>query len=83
MKLIQKVLLLSRKNDIYFFVLKSGYSFYVYLQTTQGKGGAYFYDIHFWIGKDTSQVSLDFQPLPYFKPLSYPILLLFVEQRGG
>ncbi|WVZ06935.1 hypothetical protein V8G54_020281 [Vigna mungo] len=28
---------------------------YIILQTTQGKGGAYFYDIHFWIGKDTSQ----------------------------
>ncbi|XP_048320848.2 villin-3 isoform X1 [Ziziphus jujuba] len=28
---------------------------YVVLQTTQGKGGAYIYDIHFWIGKDTSQ----------------------------
>ncbi|KAF7819033.1 villin-3-like isoform X1 [Senna tora] len=23
--------------------------------TTQGKAGSYFYDIHFWIGKDTSQ----------------------------
>ncbi|KAJ1384153.1 Villin/Gelsolin, partial [Sesbania bispinosa] len=23
--------------------------------TTQGKGGTYFYDLHFWIGKDTSQ----------------------------
>ncbi|KAJ7976768.1 Villin-2 [Quillaja saponaria] len=28
---------------------------YIILQTIQGKGGAYFYDIHFWIGKDTSQ----------------------------
>lgn len=28
---------------------------YIVLQTTQGKGGAYLYDIHFWIGKDTSQ----------------------------
>ncbi|KAI4300793.1 hypothetical protein L6164_034128 [Bauhinia variegata] len=28
---------------------------YIILQTTQGKGGTYFYDIHFWIGKDTSQ----------------------------
>ncbi|KAK7396238.1 hypothetical protein VNO78_17102 [Psophocarpus tetragonolobus] len=28
---------------------------YIILQTTQGKGGSYFYDIHFWIGKDTSQ----------------------------
>ncbi|TKY62623.1 Villin-2 protein [Spatholobus suberectus] len=28
---------------------------YIILQTAQGKGGAYFYDIHFWIGKDTSQ----------------------------
>ncbi|QCD97413.1 gelsolin [Vigna unguiculata] len=28
---------------------------YIILQTTQGKGGAYLYDIHFWIGKDTSQ----------------------------
>ncbi|CAI8602126.1 unnamed protein product [Vicia faba] len=28
---------------------------YIVLQTTQGKGGAYFYDLHFWIGKDTSQ----------------------------
>ncbi|KAH1194677.1 Villin-2 [Glycine max] len=41
---------------------------YIILQTTQGKGGAYLYDIHFWIGKDTSQVSLDFT-LPYFQPL--------------
>ena len=24
-------------------------------QTTQNKGGAYLFDIHFWIGKDTSQ----------------------------
>ncbi|KAJ1408965.1 Villin/Gelsolin [Sesbania bispinosa] len=28
---------------------------YIILQTTQGKGGAYLYDIHFWLGKDTSQ----------------------------
>ncbi|XP_052303841.1 villin-3 isoform X1 [Populus trichocarpa] len=28
---------------------------YIVLQTTTGKGGAYLYDIHFWIGKDTSQ----------------------------
>ncbi|CAN6719191.1 unnamed protein product [Malus baccata var. baccata] len=28
---------------------------YIVLQTTQNKGGAYLYDIHFWIGKDTSQ----------------------------
>ncbi|XP_010554831.1 PREDICTED: villin-3 isoform X2 [Tarenaya hassleriana] len=28
---------------------------YIILQTTQNKGGAYQYDIHFWIGKDTSQ----------------------------
>ncbi|KAJ6756287.1 VILLIN-3-LIKE ISOFORM X1 [Salix purpurea] len=25
------------------------------VETTPGKGGAYLYDIHFWIGKDTSQ----------------------------
>nr|XP_023906095.1 villin-2-like isoform X2 [Quercus suber] len=28
---------------------------YIVLQTTQGKGGAYTLDIHFWIGKDSSQ----------------------------
>ncbi|XP_019166090.1 PREDICTED: villin-2-like [Ipomoea nil] len=28
---------------------------YIVLQITAGKGGAYLYDIHFWIGKDTSQ----------------------------
>ncbi|XP_058738233.1 villin-3 [Vicia villosa] len=28
---------------------------YIILQTTQGKGGNYLFDIHFWIGKDTSQ----------------------------
>ncbi|RWR95385.1 villin-2 [Cinnamomum micranthum f. kanehirae] len=28
---------------------------YIILQTTSGKGGAYLYDIHFWIGRDTSQ----------------------------
>ncbi|OVA13838.1 Villin headpiece [Macleaya cordata] len=28
---------------------------YIVLQTTSGKGGAYMYDIHFWLGKDTSQ----------------------------
>ncbi|CAN0907789.1 VLN2 [Linum grandiflorum] len=28
---------------------------YIILQTTQTKGGSYLYDIHFWIGKDTSQ----------------------------
>ncbi|KAM7524502.1 hypothetical protein LguiA_014404 [Lonicera macranthoides] len=28
---------------------------YIILQTTPGKGGAYLYDIHFWLGKDTSQ----------------------------
>jgi hypothetical protein len=27
-----------------------------FAQTTQNKGGAYLFDIHFWIGKDTSQV---------------------------
>ncbi|KAG8371960.1 hypothetical protein BUALT_Bualt12G0017100 [Buddleja alternifolia] len=28
---------------------------YIILQTSPGKGGAYLYDIHFWLGKDTSQ----------------------------
>ncbi|XP_072995561.1 villin-2-like [Typha latifolia] len=28
---------------------------YIVLQTTSGKGGSYLYDIHFWIGKDSSQ----------------------------
>ncbi|GLT45290.1 hypothetical protein SLA2020_191300 [Shorea laevis] len=28
---------------------------YIILQTSPGKGGSYLYDIHFWIGKDTSQ----------------------------
>ncbi|KAK8562117.1 hypothetical protein V6N13_148759 [Hibiscus sabdariffa] len=28
---------------------------YIVLQTTPSKGGSYLYDIHFWIGKDTSQ----------------------------
>ncbi|KAJ8900010.1 hypothetical protein K2173_024122 [Erythroxylum novogranatense] len=28
---------------------------YIILQTTSGKGGAYIYDIHFWIGRDTTQ----------------------------
>ncbi|KAL5995249.1 Caps the barbed end of actin filaments and is able to sever them in a calcium-dependent manner [Asimina triloba] len=28
---------------------------YIVLQTSAGKGGSYLYDIHFWIGKDTSQ----------------------------
>ncbi|PKA56226.1 Villin-2 [Apostasia shenzhenica] len=28
---------------------------YIILQTTTGKGGSYLYDIHYWIGKDTSQ----------------------------
>ncbi|CAN8254395.1 unnamed protein product [Cochlearia groenlandica] len=28
---------------------------YIVLQTTENKGGAYLFDIHFWIGKDTSQ----------------------------
>ncbi|GMP86850.1 hypothetical protein CsSME_00039475 [Camellia sinensis var. sinensis] len=28
---------------------------YIILQTTNNKGGAYLYDIHFWLGKDTSQ----------------------------
>ncbi|KAK6945290.1 Villin headpiece [Dillenia turbinata] len=28
---------------------------YIVLQTSPGKGGAYLYDIHFWLGKDTSQ----------------------------
>ncbi|KAK4580595.1 hypothetical protein RGQ29_024294 [Quercus rubra] len=28
---------------------------YIVLQTAQGKGGAYTLDIHFWIGKDSSQ----------------------------
>ncbi|KAM3691189.1 hypothetical protein ACJW31_09G176200 [Castanea mollissima] len=28
---------------------------YIVLQTAQGKGGAYVLDIHFWIGKDSSQ----------------------------
>ncbi|XP_022935422.1 villin-3-like [Cucurbita moschata] len=28
---------------------------YIILQTSQGKGGSYLYDIHFWIGRDTSQ----------------------------
>uniref|UniRef100_A0A5B6ZF82 Putative villin-2 n=1 Tax=Davidia involucrata TaxID=16924 RepID=A0A5B6ZF82_DAVIN len=28
---------------------------YIVLQTSSGKGGAYLFDIHFWLGKDTSQ----------------------------
>ncbi|WOK96048.1 villin-2-like isoform X1 [Canna indica] len=28
---------------------------YIVLQTTSGRGGAYLYDIHFWIGKESSQ----------------------------
>ncbi|KAL8125476.1 villin-3-like isoform X1 [Apium graveolens] len=28
---------------------------YIVLQTSPGRGGAYLYDIHFWLGKDTSQ----------------------------
>ncbi|XP_073148631.1 villin-3-like [Henckelia pumila] len=28
---------------------------YIVLQTSPGKGGAYLHDIHFWLGKDTSQ----------------------------
>ncbi|CAN6444816.1 unnamed protein product [Victoria cruziana] len=28
---------------------------YIILQTTAGKGGTYLYDIHFWLGKDTTQ----------------------------
>ncbi|KAL8493979.1 hypothetical protein ACS0TY_024960 [Phlomoides rotata] len=28
---------------------------YIILQTTSGKGGSYLFDIHFWLGKDTSQ----------------------------
>ncbi|KAL0359536.1 UNVERIFIED_CONTAM: Villin-3 [Sesamum angustifolium] len=28
---------------------------YIILQTSPGKGGGYLYDIHFWLGKDTSQ----------------------------
>ncbi|KAK3217866.1 hypothetical protein Dsin_011836 [Dipteronia sinensis] len=28
---------------------------YIILQTSPGKGGAYLFDIHFWIGKDSSQ----------------------------
>ncbi|KAG0482910.1 hypothetical protein HPP92_010994 [Vanilla planifolia] len=28
---------------------------YIVLQTTAGKGGSYLYDIHYWIGKATSQ----------------------------
>ncbi|XP_010922147.1 villin-2 [Elaeis guineensis] len=28
---------------------------YIVLQTSAGRGGAYLYDIHFWLGKDTSQ----------------------------
>ncbi|XAR68515.1 hypothetical protein NMG60_11003659 [Bertholletia excelsa] len=28
---------------------------YIVLQTSPGRGGAYLYDVHFWLGKDTSQ----------------------------
>ncbi|KAL6555396.1 Villin-3 [Orobanche gracilis] len=28
---------------------------YIVLRTSPGKGGAYLFDIHFWLGKDTSQ----------------------------
>ncbi|VFQ86165.1 unnamed protein product [Cuscuta campestris] len=28
---------------------------YIILQTTSGRGGSYLFDIHFWLGKDTSQ----------------------------
>ncbi|KAF8398354.1 hypothetical protein HHK36_017281 [Tetracentron sinense] len=34
---------------------KKVYPVFLSDKTTPGKGGAYLYDIHFWIGKDTSQ----------------------------
>ena len=43
---------------------------YIFLQTSPGRGGAYLYDIHFWLGKDTSQVVIIFN---YFDHLKSPL----------
>ncbi|KAK2976889.1 hypothetical protein RJ640_010812 [Escallonia rubra] len=44
----------AARRDIYciYIVLISDL---INLKTSPGKGGAYYYDIHFWLGKDTSQ----------------------------
>lgn len=75
MKVFNKIPILSGEIYFYFLFKNIGCWFQVYLQTTQGKGSAYLYDIHFWIGKDTSQVSLHFT-LPYFQLLSCSIQFL-------
>lgn len=43
------------------------------MQTSPGKGGAYLYDIHFWLGKDTSQVLIVFM----FVLLVYFLIICF------
>lgn len=45
---------------------------YFLLQTTQNKSGSFLFDIHFWIGRDTSQV---------FFLILYPALPLLALQN--
>lgn len=44
-------------EEISYNVLKT-ILFFILSQTTSGRGGAYWHDIHFWLGKDTSQVRI-------------------------
>uniref|UniRef100_A0A2P2MLR4 Villin-2 n=1 Tax=Rhizophora mucronata TaxID=61149 RepID=A0A2P2MLR4_RHIMU len=54
---------------------------YVVLQTYPGKGGAYLFDIHFWIGKDSSQVCLMAFSIFLSRPFLLSILLVVLRIR--
>ena len=57
----------------------TAYTCHVILQTMQGKGGAYLYDIHFWLGKDTSQVC--FMISVSFFVIFWGIVFLFIAMN--
>lgn len=64
---LEQMLVLSLCENCLFCVLY--FNKYFLLQTTQNKSGSYLFDIHFWIGRDTSQV---------FFLILYPALLLIL-----
>lgn len=45
------------KEPLTLTLFKIHINIFVYMQTTASKNGALCHDVHYWLGKDTSQVS--------------------------